>query len=131
MSNSDSEALTSFDKKNRKTTKIDPKNQISQFRQAYIKDRKLINDLLVAKVAISVETLEQITFHKIDKIILENTPHGKYWIIRYSENYFLVPSEIQQIINAQGNIFNCSQTVISFIWILLTVLCSSFNQTLQ
>lgn len=80
---------------------IDLKNQISQFRQTYIKNRKFINDLMIAKVAISVETLEQITFHKPDKIILENTPHGKYWIISYCKNYFLIPDEIEQITNAQ------------------------------
>lgn len=78
----------------------DLKNIISQFRQAYTKEQKLILDKIVAKVAISVDTLEQITFHKPDIIILENTPHGKYWIIDYLGAYFLIPSDIQQITKA-------------------------------
>jgi hypothetical protein len=80
--------------------KIDLKTKISQFRQAYSQDKKLISDKIVAKVAISVETLEQITFNKPDVITLENTPHGKYWIIDYLGTYFLIPSEIDQITNA-------------------------------
>ncbi|MGF1591521.1 MAG: hypothetical protein ACFCU7_20220 [Pleurocapsa sp.] len=80
--------------------KIDLKNKISQFRQDYTQDKKLILDKIVAKVAITVETLEQITFNKPDVITLENTPHGKYWIIDYLGTYFLIPSEIDQITNA-------------------------------
>ena len=81
--------------------KINLTTQISQFRQAYTQDIKLIQDLIIAKVAISVETLEQITFYKPDLIILENTSHGKYWIIDYSGNYFLIPSAIQHITDAK------------------------------
>ena len=84
---------------NQNTNKL--KANISQFRQAYAKDRKLISNLIVAKVAVSVETLEKITFYKPDNIILEKTPHGKYWIIDYLGNYFLIPSEIQHITNAK------------------------------
>lgn len=62
-----------------------------------LKQEVLISDRLVAKVTISVETLAEITFYKPDKIILENTTYGKYWIIDYLGNYFLIPSEIQQI----------------------------------
>jgi hypothetical protein len=85
---------------NEQNEKIDLKNIISQFRQAYTKDRKLISNQIIAKVAITVDTLEKITFHKPDVIILENTPHGKYWIIGYLGAYFLIPSEIEQITNA-------------------------------
>lgn len=81
--------------------KIDSKNLISKFRQAYAQDKKLIYNLIVVKVAISVETLEQITFYKPDTVILENPPHGKYWIIDYLGNYFLIPSDIKQITNAK------------------------------
>lgn len=81
--------------------KIDLTTQISQFRQAYSQDTKLIANKIVAKVAITVETLEQITFNKPDVIILENTSHGKYWIVDYSDNYFLIPSEIQHITDAK------------------------------
>lgn len=84
-----------------KNIKINLTTQISQFRQAYTQDIKLIQDLIIAKVAISVETLEQITFYKPNTIILENTSHGKYWIIDYSGNYFLVPSEIQHVTEAK------------------------------
>ncbi len=80
--------------------KIDLKTKITRFRQDYSQDIKLISNRIVAKVAISVETLEQITFHKPDVIKLENTSHGKYWIIDYFGAYFLIPSEIQQITNA-------------------------------
>ncbi len=80
--------------------KIDLKTKISQFRQDYTQDIKLISDRIVAKVAISVETLAKITFYKPDVMILENTPHGKYWIIDYLGAYFLIPSDIDQITNA-------------------------------
>jgi hypothetical protein len=92
------EDLKNQDNKNKK---INLTTQISQFRQAYTQDIKLIQDLIIAKVAISVETLEQITFYQPDTIILENTSHGKYWIIDYSGNYFLIPSEIQHITDAK------------------------------
>jgi hypothetical protein len=85
---------------NDQNEKIDLKNKISQFRQVYTKEQKLILDKIVAKVAITVDTLEQITFNKPGLIILENTPHGKYWIIDYLGAYFLIPSEIEQITNA-------------------------------
>ncbi len=85
---------------NNQNEKTDLKTKISQFRQAYTQDKKLILDRIVAKVAITVDTLEQITFHKLDAIILENTPHGKYWIINFLGAYFLIPSEIHQITNA-------------------------------
>ena len=80
---------------------LDLKTKISRFRQDYSKDIKLISDRIVAKVAISVDTLEQITFYTPDTIILENTYHGKYWIIDYLGVYFLVPSEIEQITKAK------------------------------
>jgi hypothetical protein len=86
--------------KDSQNTKIDLKTKISRFRQDYTKDIKLISDKIIAKVAISVDTLEEITFHKPDLIILENTPHGKYWIIDYLGACFLIPSEIDQITNA-------------------------------
>ncbi len=81
-------------------TKIDLKTKISRFRQDYTQDIKLISDRIIAKVTISVETLAKITFYKPDVIILENTPHGKYWIVDYSGVYFLIPSEIEQITKA-------------------------------
>ena len=81
--------------------KIGIKTKISRFRQDYTKDIKLISDRIVAKVAISVDTLEQITFYTPDTIILENTYHGKYWIIDYLNIYFLIPSEIEQITKAK------------------------------
>jgi hypothetical protein len=84
-----------------KNIKINLTTQISQFRQAYTQDIKLIQNLIIAKVAISVETLEQITFYQPDTIILKNTSHGKYWIVDYSGNYFLIPSEIQHITDAK------------------------------
>lgn len=92
------EELKNQDNENKK---INLTTQISQFRQAYTQDIKLIQDLIIAKVAISVETLEQITFYKPDTIILENTSHGKYWVIEYLGNYFLIPSEIQHITDAK------------------------------
>ena len=81
--------------------KIDLKTKLFRFRQDYTKDIKLISDRIVAKVAISVDTLEQITFYTPDTIILENTYHGKYWIIDYLGVYFLIPSEIEQITKAK------------------------------
>ncbi|GAB4235346.1 MAG: hypothetical protein Kow0049_19800 [Stanieria sp.] len=77
--------------------KADLKNKISQFRQAYTTDKKLLLNRIIAKVAITVETLEKITFQKPDKIILENTPQGKYWVVDFLGIYFLIPSEISQI----------------------------------
>ena len=82
------------------TTKICSKITISQFRRDYAKDKKLILDWMVAKVTISVKTLSQITFHKPDVIVLENTPHGKYWIVDYLNSYFLIPSDVRQMTKA-------------------------------
>jgi hypothetical protein len=93
--------INNLKNQNGQDSKIDLTTQISQFRQAYTQDIKLIQDLIIAKVAISVETLEQITFYKPDTIILENTSHGKYWVIDYLGNYFLIPSEIQHITDAK------------------------------
>ena len=81
--------------------KIDLKTKIFRFRQDYAKDIKLISDRIVAKVAISVDTSEQIMFYTPDTIILENTYHGKYWIIDYLGVYVLIPSEIEQITKAK------------------------------
>ena len=92
-------------------SEIDLKTKISRFRQDYAKDIKLISDLIVAKVAINVDTLEQIKFHKSDKIILENTPHGKYWIIDYLGVYFLIPSKIEQITKAQETALTVAQVL--------------------
>ena len=91
--------------KDSQDTKIDLTNKISQFRRDYTQDKKLISDIMVAKVAISVETLEQITFHQPDAITLENTPNGKYWIIDYFGTYFLIPSEIHHIVQAKETSF--------------------------
>ena len=89
--------------------KTDIKTKIFRFRQDYSKDIKLISDRIVAKVAISVDTLEQITFHTPDTIILENTYHGKYWIIDYLNIYFLIPSEIEQITKAKETALTVAQ----------------------
>lgn len=88
-----------------KNEKIDLETKISRFKQDYTQDIKLISDRIVAKVAISVETLEQITFHQPDAITLENTPNGKYWIIDYFGTYFLIPSEIHHIVQAKETSF--------------------------
>lgn len=77
--------------------KIDLKNKISQFRQVYTKDKKLLLNRIIAKVTITIETLEKITFKNPDQIILENTPQGKYWVVDFLDIYFLIPSEISQI----------------------------------
>lgn len=71
----------------------DLKNKLSQFRQIYQQDKKLILDRLVAKVTVSIDTLENITLNKFDEIILDNIHHGKYWIIDYANNYCLIPSD--------------------------------------
>ncbi len=77
----------------RKETEIDLKTKLYQFRKTYNQDKKLILDRIVAKVVITVETLENITCDRHQDIILENTPHGKYWIINYLDIYCLIPSE--------------------------------------
>ncbi len=71
----------------------DLKNKLSQFRHIYQQDKKLILDKLVAKVTVSIETLENITLNKFETIILDNTHHGKYWIIDYANDYCLIPSD--------------------------------------
>ena len=91
---------TVVESENNQNEENDLKTKISRFRQDYTQDIKLISDRIVAKVVISVETLAKITFYKPDVIILENTPHGKYWIVDYLGAYFLIPSEIEQITNA-------------------------------
>ena len=75
-------------------------SKISLFRQDYHQDNKQILNKIVAKVAISVDTLAQITFHKPEVIVLENTTHGKYWIIDYLNSYFLIPSDVPQMTKA-------------------------------
>ena len=96
-----SNEVKSAETKKSQDLKIDLKNKISRFRQDYAKDIKLISDRIVAKVSISVDTLEQITFYTPDTIILENTYYGKYWVIDYLGLYFLIPSEIEQITKAK------------------------------
>jgi hypothetical protein len=101
--------INNLKNQNSQDSKIDLKTKISQFRQAYSQDTKLISDKIVAKVAITVETLEQIIFNKPDVITLENTQHGKYWIIDYLDAYFLIPSEIDQITKAQETSSNVAK----------------------
>ena len=111
-SNSDkqvSNEVKSAETKKIQDLKIDLKTKISRFRQDYTKDIKLISDRIVAKVAISVDTLEQITFYTPDTIILENTYHGKYWIIDYLGVYFLIPSEIEKITQAKETALTVAQ----------------------
>ena len=92
--------------KDSQDTKIDLKTKISRFRQDYTQDIKLISDLIVAKVTISVETLLQLVIYKPDLIKLENNADGKYWIIDYLGVYCLIPSEIHQITNATEKSLN-------------------------
>ena len=95
-----SSTKTNSQKAKKEQETISLKSKISSFRQDYHQDNKQILDRIVAKVAISVDTLAQITFHKPDVIVLENTPHGKYWIVDYLGSYFLIPSDVRQMTKA-------------------------------
>lgn len=92
---------------------INIKSKIERFKQIYSQEKKLILDRIVAKVMISVETLENIfvTLKQNKEIILENTPDGKYWITSYLNAYFLIPSENGQLDYHKSIDFNILQTL--------------------
>jgi hypothetical protein len=84
--------------------KAEPKDNLTEFRRIYRQDRKIILDRLIAKVSITVEALENILLGNSEKIILQNAVDGKYWIIEYSNTYYLIPQENIKITHGNLNV---------------------------
>ena len=106
----------------------DLKTKLLQFRQIYKQDKKIILDRLFAKVIITVETLESITiaFDRSKEIIFENSPHDKYWIIDFFNEYFLIPGENQKVdaykltdVTITKTLFDCSGYYPDYSWFQL------------